>query len=173
MSVKNICAPFSKEQLATLKAGDFVNITGRILTGRDAAHKRIVEGICADNLGFSIQDEIIFYVGPCFKDGQIVACGPTTAMRMDAYAPTLFENGVIATIDKGDRTGAVYDSIKQNGCVYFVAIGGAGAVYGKAVKSFETVAYDDLGTEAVYAFDVENFPVIVGIDSMGNSIFEK
>lgn len=169
--MKTVSSPFQKDELKALKAGDFVLLSGRILTGRDAAHKRIVEGIENNNLAFNIKDEIIFYVGPCFKDGKITACGPTTAMRMDAYAPTLFDNGVLAAIGKGDRGQAVYDSIVKNGCVYFVAIGGAGATYGKAVKSFETVAYEDLGTEAVYAFDVENMPLIVAIDSKGNSIF--
>ena len=169
--MKTVSSPFQKDELKALKAGDFVLLSGRILTGRDAAHKRIVEGIENKNLAFNIKDEIIFYVGPCFKDGKITACGPTTAMRMDAYAPTLFSSGILAAIGKGDRGQAVYDSIVKNGCVYFVAIGGAGATYGKAVKSFETVAYEDLGTEAVSAFDVENMPLIVAIDSKGNSIF--
>ncbi len=169
--MKTIYAPFSRETLKSLKAGDFVNLNGRILTGRDAAHKRIVQGIKDKNLPFSIENQIVFYVGPCFKDGKITACGPTTAMRMDAYAPTLFDSGLLAVVGKGDRGKTVYESIKKNGCVYFAAIGGAGATYGKAVNSFEVVAYEDLGTEAVYAFDVENFPVIVAIDSEGNSIF--
>ena len=171
--MKTLSAPFQKDELKNLEAGDFVLISGKVLTGRDAAHKRIVEGLKASNLPFDIDGQTIFYVGPCFKDGKITACGPTTAMRMDAYSPTLFENGVVAAIGKGDRDDAVYDSIVKNGCVYFVAIGGAGATYGKAVKSFETVAYEDLGTEAVFAFDVKDFPVIVAIDSKGNSIFKK
>ncbi len=171
--MKNISAPFNKNELRDLKAGDFVLLNGRILTGRDAAHKRIVEGISNGKLPFKLENEIIFYVGPCFKDGKITACGPTTAMRMDAYAPSLFDKGVIAAIGKGERGQNVYDSIVKNGCVYFAAIGGAGATYGKAVQSFEVVAYEDLGTEAVYAFDVKDFPVIVAIDSQGNSIFKK
>ncbi len=169
--MKTISAPFSKEELKSLKAGDFVNLSGRILTGRDAAHKRIVQGLKDDTLPFSIENQIIFYVGPCFKDGKITACGPTTAMRMDAYAPTLFDSGLLAVVGKGDRGDAVYESIKKNGCVYFAAIGGAGATYGKAVKSYSVVAYEDLGTEAVYEFYVEDFPVIVAIDADGNSIY--
>lgn len=171
--MKTLFAPFKRDELKNLRAGDFVSLNGRILTGRDAAHKRIVEGICDGNLPFDIDGQTIFYVGPCFKDDKITACGPTTAMRMDAYSPTLFENGVVAAIGKGDRGQEVYDSIVKNGCVYFVAIGGAGATYGKAVKFFETVAYEDLGTEAVFAFEVKDFPVIVAIDSNGNSIFKK
>ena len=171
--MKRVFLPFKREELETLNAGDFVLLNGKILTGRDAAHKRIVKGLEDGTLSFEIENQIVFYVGPCFKDGKITACGPTTAMRMDAYAPTLFENGVIGVIGKGDRGQAVYDSIVKNGCVYFVAIGGAGAIYGESVKSFETVAYEDLGTEAVFAFDVKDFPVIVGIDSRGNSIFKK
>ena len=171
--MKTLSLPLTKKDLKALKAGDFVLLSGRLLTGRDAAHKRMVEGLKDGKLPFDVNGQTIFYVGPCFKDGKITACGPTTAMRMDAYAPTLYDAGVVATIGKGDRAREVYDSIVKNGGVYFVAIGGAGATYGKAVKSFETVAYGDLGTEAVYAFDVQDFPVIVAIDSKGNSIFQK
>lgn len=171
--MKTLSLPISKGDLKALKAGDFVLLNGRLLTGRDAAHKRMTEGLKDDKLPFDINGQTIFYVGPCFKDGKITACGPTTAMRMDAYSPALYDAGIVATIGKGDRAKEVYDSIVKNGGVYFVAIGGAGATYGKAVKSFETVAYDDLGTEAVYAFDVKDFPVIVAIDGDGNSIFQK
>ena len=148
-------------------------LSGEMLTGRDAAHKRIVEGLEKSELPFDISGQTIFYVGPCFKDGKLTACGPTTAMRMDDYAPTLYQNGVVATIGKGDRGSKVYDAIKETGGVYFAAIGGAGALYGEAVKSFKMIAYGDLGTEAVYSFAVENFPVIVAIDSKGNSIFQN
>ena len=171
--MKVLSAPFTKEKLRELRAGDFVSLNGKILTGRDAAHKRIVCQLADGTLGFNLENEIIFYVGPCFKDGKIIACGPTTAMRMDAYAPTLFEHGVVGVIGKGDRGENVYESIVKNGCVYFAAIGGAGATYGKSVKSCETLAYEDLGTEAVRVFDVENMPLIVAIDSHGNSIFRK
>lgn len=171
--MKTLSAPFSKDKLASLKAGDFVLLSGKVLTARDAAHKRIVKELEDGTLAFNLKDEIIFYVGPCFKDGKLTACGPTTAMRMDAYAPTLFENGVSAVIGKGDRGQAVYDSIVKNGCVYFAAIGGAGATYGKAVKSVELLAYEDLGPEAVRVFDVEDMPLIVAIDAEGNSIFKK
>ncbi|MBR4800483.1 MAG: fumarate hydratase C-terminal domain-containing protein [Clostridia bacterium] len=171
--MKKLVAPFEKAELKTLNAGDFVLISGKILTGRDAAHKRMVEGLKDGRLPFDVNGQTIFYVGPCFKDGKITACGPTTSMRMNAYAPTLFDSGVVATIGKGNVGSEVYDSIKKNGCVYFAAIGGAGATYGKAVKSFETVAYEDLGTEAVYSFEVQDFPAIVAIDARGNSIFEK
>ena len=171
--MKNLVLPLKKEDLKDLRAGDFVLLSGEMLTGRDAAHKRIVEGLENGKLPFDIKGETIFYVGPCFKDGRLTACGPTTAMRMDDYAPTLYQNGIVATIGKGDRGAKVYDAIKETGGVYFAAIGGAGALYGEAVKSFKAVAYEDLGTEAVYSFVVENFPVIVAIDGKGNSIFTK
>ena len=171
--MKNLVLPLKKEDLKDLRAGDFVTLSGNVLTGRDAAHKRIVEGLAKGDLSFDIKGETIFYVGPCFKDCRLTACGPTTAMRMDDYAPTLYKNGIVATIGKGDRGEKVYDAIKSAGGVYFAAIGGAGALYGEAVKSYKVVAYEDLGTEAVYSFTLENFPVIVAIDSLGNSIFNK
>ncbi|MCQ2602523.1 MAG: FumA C-terminus/TtdB family hydratase beta subunit [Clostridia bacterium] len=174
MEFKKINAPFEKEELATLKAGDYVYISGTILTGRDAAHKRLFE--CMKNgrrLPVNIQNQGIYYVGPCFKDGCPTSAGPTTSMRMDTYAPALYANSCLVSIGKGDRQQNVYDAIVKYGGVYFAAIGGAGAIYANAIKSASVVAYEDLGTEAIREFAVENFPVIVAIDSKGNSIYKR
>ncbi len=174
MECKKITAPFKKEELACLNAGDYVLLSGSILTGRDAAHKRLFDGIKnGEKLPVDIVGQGIYYVGPCFKDGKALSAGPTTSMRMDAYAPTLYGAGILATIGKGDRAESVYESIKQNGGVYFASIGGAGALYAKAIKSARVLAYDDLGTEAIHLFEVEDFPLIVAIDSSGNTIYPK
>ncbi len=170
--IKNISLPISDEDIKTLRAGDAVLLSGKLLTGRDAAHKRIVEGL--GRLPFEIKGQTIYYVGPCpAKEGCVIgSCGPTTSYRMDPYAPTLMDNGLKAMIGKGMRGDAVIDAIVRNKCVYFAAIGGAGAMYSTLVKQAKVIAYDDLGTEAVRELVVENFPVIVAIDSLGNSIYK-
>lgn len=169
----NIKLPEEALKIKKLKAGDYVLLSGVIYTGRDAAHKRLFESV--KNGASPIVDlkgQTVYYVGPCFdKNGKITAAGPTTSMRMDAYAPALYDYGVAATIGKGDRGEEVYDAIKRNGGVYFAAIGGAGAIYGAAVKKAEVAGYDDLGTEAVHKFEIKNFPVIVAIDAQGTSIY--
>jgi len=173
MEYKKITSPFEKKALTALKAGDKVLLSGVIYTARDAAHKRLCEAInCGRPLPFKIEGQTIFYVGACFKDGEVISAGPTTAMRMDAYAPTLFEAGAWASIGKGNRSREVYEAIKKNKAVYFAAIGGAGAVYADCIKSAELVAYKELGTEAIYKFTVENMPLIVAIDSDGNGIYQ-
>ncbi len=172
MDIKRIKAPFDKDELKELKAGDYVYISGSILTGRDAAHKRLCETILEGReLPVDIKGQGIYYVGPCFKDGRPVSAGPTTSMRMDAYTPLLCDNGCNVSIGKGDRAKGVYDAIVRSGGVYFAAIGGAGAMYADAIKDARVLAYEDLGTEAIHRFDVEDFPVIVGIDSRGGSIY--
>ncbi len=174
MEYKKINAPFDKQELSTLNAGDYVLLSGSILTGRDAAHKRLFDAINnGEELPVDIANQGIYYVGPCFKEGKALSAGPTTSMRMDAYAPTLYKSGIVATIGKGDRAGSVYDAIKQNGCVYFASIGGAGALYAKAIKNAKVLAYDDLGTEAIHLFEIEDFPLIVAIDANGNTIYPK
>ena len=128
--------PLDKTQIAKLCVGDVVYITGKLLTGRDAAHKRIFEAIGEGKpLPVEIKGQAIYYVGPCEKDGKVLSAGPTTSMRMDAYAPLLYDEGVVATIGKGDRNEDVYDAIKRNGGVYLAAIGGAGALYASKIKS--------------------------------------
>ena len=150
-----------------------VYITGKLLTGRDAAHKRIFDALKnGEELPVEIEGQAIYYVGPCEKDGKVLSAGPTTSMRMDAYAPLLYDEGVVATIGKGDRNEDVYDAIKRNGGVYLAAIGGAGALYASKIKSSRVLAYCDLGTEAVHEFQVEDFPCVVAIDANGNGIYE-
>lgn len=170
---KPITSPISEEDAKALRAGDYLLLSGELFTARDAAHKRMYEAKTSGAaLPVKTEGASIFYVGPCFdKDGRPTGAGPTTSGRMDAYAPLLYDCGVRATIGKGDRSPAVYDAIKRNGALYLCAIGGAGALYAKAILSLETVAYPELGTEAVRKMRVKDMPVIVGIDSLGNSIF--
>ncbi len=173
--IKKIHLPIKEEDLRDLRAGDAVLLTGKMLTGRDAAHKRMVEAIKNGSLPFEIAGQTIYYVGPCpAKEGAVIgSCGPTTSYRMDPYAPTLMDNGLKAMIGKGGRSKEVVDAIVRNGCVYFAAIGGAGAMYSERVKSAKVIAYDDLGTEAVRELTVEDFPVIVAIDTSGKCVYDK
>ena len=175
MEYIRLTAPFDKAELAKLRAGDRVLLSGVIYTARDAGHKRMYDAILGGGeLPISLEGQGIYYVGACFdKSGKPISAGPTTAMRMDKYAPTLYDNGVGASIGKGDRGQAVYDAIVRNKAVYLCAIGGAGATYADCIKSSTLVAYGELGTEAMYKFEVENFPLIVAIDGEGNSIFRS
>lgn len=171
----NITTPLDKQTALSLKAGDNVTLTGYIYTARDAAHKRMCEALENGlNLPFDIKDQIIYYVGPTpKKEGQVIgSCGPTTSGRMDAYAPRLIELGLKGMVGKGERNSDVVEAMKKHGAVYFGAIGGAGALIAKHIKSSEIIAYDDLGTEAVCRIYVEDFPVTVVIDSYGNNIYE-
>ncbi|MDL2237134.1 FumA C-terminus/TtdB family hydratase beta subunit [Christensenellaceae bacterium OttesenSCG-928-K19] len=167
--------PLTREQTASLKAGDSVLLTGAIYTARDAAHKRLVDMIMqGESLPISLKDTAIYYAGPCpSKPGQVMnSCGPTSAVRMDAYAPILFDKGVSCTIAKGPVSDEVRQAIVRNGAVYLCAAGGAGALISKCIKAAQTVAFDDLGTESIKRLEVEEMPLIVGIDSRGNSLFD-
>lgn len=172
---KCLTLPLSAEDAEALRAGDYVKLSGTLYTARDAAHKRMYACIAEGApLPVNLSGQAIYYVGPCFSaDGKPTGAGPTTSGRMDAYAPALYDCGVRATIGKGDRSPAVYEAIKRNKALYLCAVGGAGALYAKAITSFRTAAYDDLGTEAIRQMEVNDFPVIVGIDSRGESIFAK
>ena len=170
-----IQAPISKEDAASLRAGDYVYLTGTIYTARDAAHKRMQETLeKGEDLPVSMDRNIIYYMGPSpAREGRpIGSAGPTTASRMDKYAPNLLDLGVGAMIGKGKRSQAVIDAIARNGYVYFAAIGGAGALLSKCILSSEVIAYDDLGTEAIRKLEVKNFPVVVVIDSTGCNLYE-
>ena len=170
-----IQAPISKEDAASLRAGDYVYLTGTIYTARDAAHKRMQETLDeGKELPISMDRNVIYYMGPSpAREGRpIGSAGPTTASRMDKYAPKLLDLGLGAMIGKGKRSKAVIDAIIRNGSVYFAAIGGAGALLSKRILSSEVIAYDDLGTEAIRKLEVENFPVVVVIDSEGNNLYE-
>jgi fumarate hydratase subunit beta len=172
---KNIKAPISNEDAKSLRAGDYVNITGIIYTARDAAHKRMYEALQKnEELPIDMENNIIYYMGPSpAREGRpIGSAGPTTASRMDKYAPSLLDLGLKGMIGKGKRSGEVKDAIVRNGAVYFAAIGGAGALLSQRIKKSEVVAYDDLGTEAIRKLYVEDFPVIVVIDSEGNNLYE-
>ena len=172
---KYITAPIQDEDVKGLKAGDYVYISGTIYTARDAAHKRMYESLQnGENLPIELNNNIIYYLGPTpAREGQVIgSAGPTTSSRMDKYAPSLLDKGLKGMIGKGRRSGEVIDSMKKNTDVYFAAIGGAGALLSKCIKESEVIAYDDLGTEAIRKLKVENFPVIVVIDSEGTNLYD-
>ena len=173
---KYIKAPISSKDASLLKAGDYVYITGTIYTARDAAHKRMAESLQKGNeLPFDLKNNIIYYMGPSpAREGRpIGSAGPTTASRMDKYTPALLDLGLVGMIGKGKRSKEVIDAMIKNGAVYFAAVGGAGAILSQRIKSSQVIAYDDLGTEAIRKLEVENFPVIVVIDSQGNNLYES
>ncbi len=172
---RHITAPFNRETAATLKAGDYVYISGTVYTARDAAHKRMQEALeTGETLPLELSGNVIYYMGPSpAREGRpIGSAGPTTASRMDKYAPKLLDLGLTGMIGKGKRSQAVRDAIVRNQSVYFAAVGGAGALLSKAITKSEVIAYDDLGTEAIRKLEVVNFPVIVVIDAQGNNLYE-
>ena len=167
--------PLSEKDAHSLKAGDYVYLTGTIYTARDAAHKRMQETLDrGEELPLKMENNVIYYMGPSpAREGRpIGSAGPTTATRMDKYAPTLLDEGLTGMIGKGKRSEAVIDSMKKNTAVYFAAVGGAGALLSKCIKKSEVIAYDDLGTEAIRKLYVENLPVITVIDCDGNNLYE-
>lgn len=173
---KHIKTPLSKEEAILLKAGDYVYITGTVYTARDAAHQRMYDALIkGEELPFSLKNSIIYYMGPTpAREGQVIgSAGPTTSSRMDKYTPLLLDMGLVGMIGKGYRSKKVIDSIIKNRAVYLVATGGAGALLSKCIKKSEVIAYEDLGTEAVHELYVENFPVIVAVDSIGNNLYEN
>ena len=172
---KYIKAPLEKEIVKTLRAGDYVYITGTIYTTRDAAHKRMDETLReGKELPVPLKDGIVYYMGPSpAREGRVIgSAGPTTASRMDKYTPKLLDLGLSGMIGKGKRSKEVIDAIIRNQSVYFAAVGGAGALLSKCIQESEVVAYDDLGTEAIRRLTVKNFPVIVVIDCEGNNLYE-
>ena len=172
---QRIQAPMSAEDTKKLKAGDYVYITGTIYTARDAAHKRMYEALeKGEPLLLDVKNNVIYYMGPSpAREGRpIGSAGPTTASRMDKYTPALLDLGLLGMIGKGKRSDAVKEAIVRNGAIYFAAVGGAGALLSKSILSSEVIAYDDLGTEAIRKLEVENFPVIVVIDSEGTDLYE-
>ncbi len=172
---KYIHVPLSAEDARSLCAGDYVYLNGTIYTARDAAHKRMYERLKeGEKLPISMDHNIIYYMGPSpARKGRVIgSAGPTTASRMDKYAPALLDLGLKGMIGKGKRSSAVKDAIVRNGAVYFAAVGGAGALLSKSILSSEVIAYDDLGTEAIRRLEVKDFPVIVVIDSTGKDLYE-
>lgn len=173
---KQITTPLTDETVRSLKCGDMVNISGIIYTGRDAAHKIMVEAIAeGEQLPVEWDGQVIYYAGPTpAKPGKVIgSCGPTTSGRMDAYSPTMMEQGLKGMIGKGPRSKEVVDAMVEHGVVYFAAIGGAAALIADSVKECEVIAYDDLGPEAVRRLRVENYPCIVVIDAEGNNLYEQ
>jgi fumarate hydratase subunit beta len=172
---RRITAPLDRSLVRELRAGDTVLLSGTIITGRDAAHKRMTDLIKAGQpLPFEIEGLVIYYVGPTpAPPGRpIGAAGPTTSYRMDAYAPMLIEKGVNGMIGKGRRSQDVKDAMIKYGAVYFVAVGGAGALISQCVKEAEVLAWDELGPEAVRRLVVEDLPLIVATDSTGQDLYE-
>lgn len=171
---KRITTPLTAEKVKDLKAGDSVLLSGTIYAARDAAHKRLIELLDkGEELPIDVTDAIIYYVGPTpTKPGMTFgSAGPTTSYRMDAYTPQLLEKGLKGMVGKGLRSEAVVEAMKENTAVYFAAIGGAAALIGKCVKASELVAYEDLGAEAIRKLQVEDFPLVVVIDSEGNNLY--
>ena len=172
---KIIRTPITEEKTKKLKSGDYVEITGTIYVARDAAHKRMMEALDrGENLPINIEDSTIYYMGPSptRENHPIGSAGPTTATRMDKYAPRLLDMGQKAMIGKGKRSNEVTEAIIRNKAVYFAAVGGAGALLSKCIKKSEIVCYEDLGAEAILKIEIENFPVIVVIDSEGNDLYQ-
>jgi fumarate hydratase subunit beta len=167
--------PLENATIEKLKAGDKVRISGVLYTGRDAAHKRLIEMVEAgNNLPFDVKGQLLYYVGPTpAKPGQVIgSAGPTTSYRMDTYAPTLIKMGLKGTIGKGSRSKEVIDAMKKYKAVYFAAVGGAAALIAKTIKKVEIIAFDDLGTEAIRKMEVENFPAIVVNDTKGGDLYD-
>lgn len=174
-TIKKLTTPLTDEQVKDLKAGDQVSISGVIYTARDAAHKLLTESIKkGEELPVDFKNQIIYYAGPTpAKPGKVIgSCGPTTSGRMDAYSPTMMEQGLKGMIGKGPRSKEVVESMIANNVVYFAAIGGAAALIADSVKEAEVVAFDELGPEAIRRLVVEDYPCIVAIDSEGNNLYE-
>ncbi len=174
MEIKNIKLPLNKETASSLNAGDYVYLTGVMYSARDAAHKRMTESLDkGEDLPINIKDQTIYYLGPspARPDQVIGSAGPTTSGRMDKYTPRLLDLGMVGMIGKGRRTDEVKASIKKNHAVYFAAVGGAGALLSKCIKKADVVAYEDLGAEAIYRLEVEDFPAVVVIDDKGKDLY--
>jgi fumarate hydratase subunit beta len=168
--------PLSLEDRLKLRAGDSVRLNGTLYTGRDAAHRRLYEALeRGEALPVNLAGETIYYVGPCpAPPGKVIgSAGPTTSGRMDRYAPRLLDEGLAAMIGKGERSMEVVEAMVRNHAVYFAALGGAGVLIARSVKRLEVVAYPDLGTEAIYRLEVEDFPAIVAIDAQGNDLYRE
>ena len=173
--MKNITTPLDENTVRGLRAGDTVLISGVIYTGRDAAHKKLLAMLDkGEELPMELKDQIIYFVGPCpAPPGRpIGSAGPTTSYRMDPYSPSLIaRTGLRGMIGKGNRSAEVVDAMKKYGVVYFAATGGAGALIAQRIKKCDLIAFPELGPEAVYRLEVEEFPAIVAIDSTGGSLY--
>ena len=168
--------PLRREDIASLRAGDEVLLSGTVYTGRDAAHKRLYEAMQrGEELPVDLTGQLIYYVGPApAKPGQPIGpAGPTTSYRMDPYTPRLLQLGLKGMIGKGKRNDQVRAAMQEFGAVYFGAVGGAAALIARSIKKSEVIAYPDLGTEAIHRFTVERFPVLVLMDAHGGNLYES
>ncbi len=173
---KKLSLPLTKEDIKDLRVGESVLLSGTMYTARDAAHKRFFDMVeNGEQLPINIENETIYYVGPApAKEGYVIGpCGPTSSYRMDKYTPMLLDMGLCAMIGKGERSDEVIDAIKRNKAVYFAAIGGAAALISKSIVKDEPVCFEDLGTESVHKYTVQDFPCIVAIDSIGNDVYKR
>ena len=174
--MKKLTLPLSPEDIAHLHAGDGVLLTGVIYTARDCAHRRLFELLDAGKqLPIDLKSSYIYYAGPCpAPEGKACgSCGPTTAARMNTFAPRLLDLGLCGMIGKGEMSEETRAALRRNGRVYFAAVGGAGAAYGNAIQKMELVAFPDLLSEAIYRMEVVDFPLVVAIDSLGNSVYDR
>lgn len=174
--MKRINTPLDKKQIKELKAGDEVALSGTIYTARDQAHKRLIEALSrTKKLPLDLKGAVIYYCGPCATpEGRIVgSCGPTTSSRMDEFTPVLLSYGLKGMIGKGSRSKEAETAIKKYKAVYFLAYSGCGALLSRYVRKAGPVFYEDLGAEAVYRFEVEGFPLVVGIDSKGKNMYKR
>lgn len=173
--MKKIQVPLSREDVDSLRSGDEVLLSGTIYTARDAAHKRLCELIDrGEPLPLELEGNVLYFVGPTpAPPGRPVgSAGPTTSSRMDAFSPRLIARGLRGMIGKGNRSPAVVEAMKEHGCVYFAAVGGAGALIARSIRRCEVVAYEDLGPEAIHRMEVEDFPAVVAIDRQGRNLHE-
>ncbi|MBW2506081.1 MAG: fumarate hydratase C-terminal domain-containing protein [Deltaproteobacteria bacterium] len=174
-NLKPVVIPFEPKVLETLQAGDLISLTGTLFTGRDQTHRRLValldEG---KELPLDLKGQLLYYVGPSpARPGQVIgAAGPTTSYRMDAYTPRLLELGLKGTLGKGSRTMPVREAMKKHGAIYLATVGGAGALLSKSIIKSELVAFEDAGPEALFRFEVVNFPAVVINDLAGNDYYE-
>lgn len=170
-----VTTPFTAAQAGQLRAGQSILFTGTLYTARDAAHARLCQALAEGKpLPFDLTDAVIYYVGPTPpRPGRVIgSAGPTTSYRMDAYAPTLLDQGLRGMVGKGLRSSAVIESMRRNHAVYLGAVGGTGALIGQTIRSAEVIAYEDLGTEAIRRLTVERLPLTVVIDTLGNNLYE-
>jgi fumarate hydratase subunit beta len=172
--VKRVVLPLTLDERKELKAGDRLLLTGRLITARDQAHRRLVEALeNGEPLPLELRDEIVYYAGPSpAPEGKLAgSVGPTTAARMDPYTPHLAAQGVAAFIGKGPRSPEVHRALREHGSLYLVGVGGAAALLGSKVRTVKIVAFEELGPEAIYELEVEDFPVVVGLDLAGGDVF--
>ena len=174
-NLKPVKIPFEIGVLETLQAGDLISLTGSLFTGRDQTHRRLISLLDqGKKLPVKLQDQLLYYVGPSpARPGQVIgAAGPTTSYRMDAYTPRLLELGLKATLGKGSRSLTVRKAMKRHGAVYLATVGGAGALLSKSIIRSDLVAFEDAGPEAMFRFEVINFPAVVINDLAGNDFYE-